>query len=70
MENNDFSQALTTWMNDTGRTDAVLAAELTEPEISYSAVARWRRGEVEPRRSHRRQLIKLSKGKIKQTHFV
>lgn len=65
----DFANALTDWMTKDAMSDKALGERLSPP-VSYSAVRRWRMGEAEPRRIHRRQLIHMSKGIINHKHFT
>lgn len=65
----DFAQALTQFMTKAGLNDAQLGADLL-PQVKAGAVRKWRFGESEPRRIHRRQLIAMSGGIITPKHFV
>lgn len=65
----DFAAALDQFMTDNKLSNAALGEKLV-PAVTYSAVRKWRVGEAEPRRDHRRQLIDMSGGKITMEHFT
>ncbi len=65
----NFPLALAGFMKAAGHTDASLGMRLYPP-VGYNGVRGWRIGKSEPSREHRRQLIKLSKGKITAKHFT
>ena len=56
-------------MKQEGLDDTALGLKL-DPIVKSGAVRKWRFGETEPRRAHRRQLIDLSKGAINPQHFT
>jgi len=66
---NDFAKALNDWMTEENLSDRALG-EMLDPTVTHSAIGRYRRGEAEPRRAHRGQLMKISKGKITHKHFT
>jgi len=65
----DFPKALSVFMEKAGLNDVQLGQKLV-PTLGGGAVRKWRFGESEPRREHRRQLIAMSKGIINAKHFI
>jgi hypothetical protein len=68
--------ALQTWMLETGRTDRALANEInmmagdTGRVINARQVARWRKGEQQPRPWATKLLTDMSGGKVDGNSFV
>lgn len=43
---------------------------MLDPPASVATISNWLNGKAEPKRGHRGQLVKLSKGIIKPKHFL
>lgn len=65
----DFQQAFMEWI----KSKRLLCKEvglMLDPPASVSTISNWLNGKAEPKRGHRGQLVKLSKGIIKPKHFL
>ena len=65
----DFQTALRYWLQK----DRLLVKEvgaMLEPAVTTGTISNWLNGVAEPKKGHRGQLVKLSRGIIKAQHFL
>lgn len=65
----DFQKALLQW-KEKRRLLSREIGELLDPPASPATVSSWMKGVAEPKKGHRGQLVKLSRGIIKPRHFL
>lgn len=65
----DFKIAFRAWVQKDGLLVKEVGKMLTPP-VCTNTISNWLNGKAEPKRGHRGQLVKLSRGRIKAKHFL